>query len=110
MIYVFKGNAKIGGSKVPQGSIVRLKADDAQKRLIEVIAEDEGTACLLFAGKRLDEPIAWHGPFVMNTQEEIHRTMDEYYEGRFLKKRAKWNFKRAEEMPHDEEKSNIDKT
>merc|ERR1711916_86164 len=39
---------------------------------------------LLFAGKRLKEPIAWHGPIVMNTQEEIMQTFKELRSGNSL--------------------------
>jgi redox-sensitive bicupin YhaK (pirin superfamily) len=40
---------------------------------------------LLIAGKPLGEPIAWYGPIVMNTQQELQQAFEEYEEGRFLK-------------------------
>ena len=39
---------------------------------------------ILVAGKPLNEPIVQYGPFVMNTQEEIHQALDDYRNGRFL--------------------------
>jgi redox-sensitive bicupin YhaK (pirin superfamily) len=40
---------------------------------------------LLLTGKPLKEPVAWQGPIVMNTQEELTIAFQEYQEGRFLK-------------------------
>ena len=36
-------------------------------------------------GGRLDEPVAWYGPIVMNTQEELRIAFDEYAKGTFVK-------------------------
>ena len=38
---------------------------------------------LLLSGEPIDEPIVGHGPFVMNTEEEIHRAIDDFNSGRF---------------------------
>ena len=43
---------------------------------------------LLFAGKPLGEPVAWGGPIVMNTQEELRQAFSEYRNGTFIKKPA----------------------
>jgi hypothetical protein len=51
------------------------------------------------AGKRLEQPVAWHGPFVMTTDEEIAKTLIEYRRGTFLKKRADWDYKRLSTRP-----------
>jgi hypothetical protein len=40
---------------------------------------------LLIAGRPLGEPIAQHGPFVMNTQQEIYQALSDYREGRLGK-------------------------
>ena len=52
---------------------------------------------LLFAGKRLKEPIAWHGPIVMNTQEEIMQTFKELRSGNFPPVRVPWNYRKISE-------------
>jgi redox-sensitive bicupin YhaK (pirin superfamily) len=41
---------------------------------------------LLISGKPLREPIAWHGPIVMNTQSELQTAFEEYQQGRFVKR------------------------
>ena len=43
---------------------------------------------LLVAGKPLGEPVAWRGPIVMNTQEELRTAFDEYSTGTFLRQVA----------------------
>ena len=40
---------------------------------------------LLISGKPLGEPIAWYGPIVMNTQEELRVAFDELDAGTFIK-------------------------
>jgi quercetin 2,3-dioxygenase len=52
---------------------------------IEVQAGDEGVRFLLVSGKPLREPVAWYGPIVMNTQEELRQAFDELDRGTFLK-------------------------
>jgi hypothetical protein len=52
---------------------------------IAVSAQDEGVRFLLISGKPIGEPVAWYGPIVMNTQEELKVAFDEYNEGTFLK-------------------------
>ena len=46
---------------------------------------DEGIRFLLISGKPLQEPVAWYGPIVMNTQEQLRTAFDELQEGTFLK-------------------------
>ena len=42
---------------------------------------------LFVSGKPLHEPIAWYGPIVMNTQEELRVAFEEYEKGTFIKRR-----------------------
>jgi quercetin 2,3-dioxygenase len=50
-----------------------------------VQAGDEGIRFLLVSGKPLEEPVAWYGPIVMNTQEQLRQAFNELEKGTFLK-------------------------
>lgn len=52
---------------------------------VSVAAGSSGMRFLLLSGKPLGEPIAWRGPIVMNTQEELEIAFREYREGTFIK-------------------------
>src|SRR6202045_4122735 len=52
---------------------------------VVVQAGDEGIRFLLVSGKPLGEPVAWYGPIVMNTQEQLRHAFEELQEGTFLK-------------------------
>lgn len=52
---------------------------------VEVQAGEEGIRFLLVSGKPLEEPVAWYGPIVMNTQEQLRNAFEELNEGTFLK-------------------------
>ncbi len=50
-----------------------------------VQAGDEGIRFLLISGKPLQEPVAWHGPIVMNTRQELIDAVNELQAGTFIK-------------------------
>jgi redox-sensitive bicupin YhaK (pirin superfamily) len=52
---------------------------------VTVEAGEDGVQFLLVSGKPLQEPVAWYGPIVMNTQEELRRAFKELDRGTFLK-------------------------
>ena len=54
---------------------------------ISVQAGDEGIRFLLVSGKPIEEPVAWYGPIVMNTQEQLRQAMAELQTGGFIKHR-----------------------
>lgn len=56
----------------------------------EIVVEtrDEAARFLLISGKALKEPVAWHGPIVMNTQLEIQQALKELNDGSFIKESA----------------------
>ena len=54
---------------------------------IMVQAGDEGIRFLLVSGKPIEEPVAWYGPIVMNTQEQLRQAMAELQTGAFIKHR-----------------------
>jgi quercetin 2,3-dioxygenase len=53
---------------------------------VQVTTMDKPVRCILVAGKPLGEPIAWYGPVVMNSQEELRIAFEEYEKGTFIKK------------------------
>jgi hypothetical protein len=57
---------------------------DNVKQII-VSTEDEPVRFLLISGKPISEPVAWHGPIVMNTQGELKIAFEEYNNGTFIK-------------------------
>ena len=52
---------------------------------VEVQAGEDGIRFLLVSGKPLQEPVAWYGPIVMNTQEQLRQAFTELEQGKFLK-------------------------
>ncbi len=83
-VYVYGGDAVFGsggGMAVPGASLGVFSSGE----LVRGRAGDEGARLLLVAGRPLREPVAWGGPIVMNTQEEIEQALQEYREGTFLR-------------------------
>jgi quercetin 2,3-dioxygenase len=52
---------------------------------VAVSTEEDPVRFLLISGKPIDEPIAWYGPIVMNTREELRIAFEEYNNGTFIK-------------------------
>ncbi len=52
---------------------------------IVVRAGDQGMRFLLVSGKPIEEPVAWYGPIVMNSQEELQQAFDELHAGTFIR-------------------------
>lgn len=71
--------------KISDGSLVLF--DDGDE--IVVSTEDTPIRFLLCAGKPLNEAVAWYGPIVMNTQEELQTAFEEYRNGTFIKNQDK---------------------
>jgi redox-sensitive bicupin YhaK (pirin superfamily) len=78
MIVVFEGAVGVAGQRVAAISAAFLGGGDA----IELTAETDARL-LVIAGKPLKEPVAWGGPFVMNTREEVAAAFDDFRAGRF---------------------------
>jgi redox-sensitive bicupin YhaK (pirin superfamily) len=56
---------------------------------VEIQAGEDGIRFLLVSGKPLEEPVAWYGPIVMNTQKQLQEAFDELERGTFLKRTHK---------------------
>lgn len=79
-VYVYRGEIRIGDRQVPQQRMAILKNNADSDGV--VLSADAPARALLIAGRPLNEPIVQYGPFVMNTQEQILQTIDDYREGR----------------------------
>jgi redox-sensitive bicupin YhaK (pirin superfamily) len=81
-VYIIHGEATVGGShvRVREGQMGVL--DNGDQVELSVAADGEVTDLLLLSGRPINEALARYGPFVMNTQEEIHQAINDYREGR----------------------------
>jgi redox-sensitive bicupin YhaK (pirin superfamily) len=79
-VYVFSGAALVGGRRVEEGELAVL--GDGTGVTLGVPEGGEVAELLVLSGVPLDEPVAWAGPFVMNTREEILQAMKDYQAGR----------------------------
>jgi hypothetical protein len=81
-VYVYRGAVSIDGSAVAsQRMAILANTADADGVVLQAAAGAPARA-LLIAGAPLREPIAQHGPFVMNTQDEIFQAVQDYRAGR----------------------------
>jgi redox-sensitive bicupin YhaK (pirin superfamily) len=86
--YVFEGSGRFGAGPDAQakahgaGTLVLLSDGDA----VRVAAEgDASLRFILVSGRPIGEPIAWHGPIVMNTKEEIRQALHDLDAGTFIR-------------------------
>jgi len=80
-VYVYRGGISIGDADVPLQRMAILRNDPDSDGV--VLRARAASRVLLIAGKPLGEPIAQHGPFVMNTNEEIFQAVRDYQSGSF---------------------------
>jgi redox-sensitive bicupin YhaK (pirin superfamily) len=100
--YVFEGSGSFRGASQPFGVLTEKEIDGAEivrrestgnRSLVEfdrgdavvVQAGDAGIRFLLVSGKPLQEPVAWYGPIVMNSQAELKQALRELQDGTFIK-------------------------
>jgi len=84
LAYVLEGRGSFGG-KETIGVENLVVFSDGDK--VVVSSGDEHVRFILVSGKPIGEPVAWRGPIVMNTQEELQIAFREYNEGTFIKKK-----------------------
>jgi redox-sensitive bicupin YhaK (pirin superfamily) len=80
-LYVHTGTAIVEGREARERRMAVL-TNPAGASGVRMVAGPEGARVLLVAGKPLGEPIAQHGPFVMNTREELYQAVQDYQAGR----------------------------
>jgi quercetin 2,3-dioxygenase len=82
-VYVIDGAGQFGPGSNPVGSKTLALLSDGTE--VEVLAGEEPLRFILVAGRPIGEPVAWQGPIVMNTDEELRTAFEEYRNGTFLK-------------------------
>jgi redox-sensitive bicupin YhaK (pirin superfamily) len=80
-IYVIEGQGTTDGQTIDNGTLMLFDAG----RTIGGQRGQRSTAFLLLTGRPLNEPVAWQGPIVMNTQAELETAFREYRNGTFIK-------------------------
>lgn len=81
-VFLLQGDAEIGGQLIAEKSAVLFGAGDYIRLTASKSAD---LRCMLFSGRPLHEPVAWGGPIVMNTREELDLAFRELREGTFIK-------------------------
>ena len=100
--YVFEGSGTFRDASAPRGvltekpgpveTLVREQIGNRSLVLfdrgdeVSVQAGDAGIRFLLVSGQPIEEPVAWYGPIVMNTQEELRQAIDELRAGTFIQR------------------------
>ena len=80
-VYIIEGLGVIAQHDVGPESIVLFKRGDR----VRVETREMGVRFLLVSGRPLREPVAWYGPIVMNTEEQLRVAFREYENGTFIK-------------------------
>jgi redox-sensitive bicupin YhaK (pirin superfamily) len=100
--YIFAGSGSFRDASKPFGVLVEKEVEGEEIQIrdmsgdrtlvvfdtgdeITVQAGDEGIRFLLVSGKPIKEPVAWHGPIVMNTRSELIQAVTELQNGTFIK-------------------------
>ena len=100
--YVFAGSGAFADASTPTGVLLEKEVAGQELHLrdpsgdrtlvrfgtgdeVTVQAGEDGVRFLLISGAPLQEPVAWHGPIVMNTQDELRQAMRELRDGSFIK-------------------------
>lgn len=100
--YIFEGSAAFADASKPAGVLMEKEVAGEEVNIrdlsgnrtlvrfgtgeeVTVQAGEHGVRFLLISGAPINEPIAWHGPIVMNTQAELHQAMSDLNNGTFIR-------------------------
>ena len=86
MLFTLVGDAIISGKEVKEKTAVKLGKGDE----VTIQAMDKPIEIVYIASRRLEEEIAWHGPIVMNTRQELIEAFEDIENNTFIKQRAKY--------------------
>lgn len=83
LLFLLLGDAKVADEVINEKTAVKLSEGTS----VDIEALDEDIQILFISSNKLEEPIAWGGPIVMNTREELDLAFKELKDGSFLKKK-----------------------
>ena len=100
--YIFEGSAAFADASTPSGVLLEKEVAGEEVNIrdlsgnrtlvrfgsgdeVTVQAGPEGVRFLLISGAPIQEPVAWHGPIVMNTREELMQAMQDLRNGTFIR-------------------------
>ncbi|MDG6928321.1 MAG: hypothetical protein JRN01_07655 [Nitrososphaerota archaeon] len=82
IVYPFEGSGSVNGERMESYRAYVLSESGND---IQVKSGESGARFLLLAGKPLREPVAWYGPIVMNTKDQLEEAFIELDNGTFIK-------------------------
>lgn len=86
MCFTLLGDAYIAGELVSEKTALKLTEGD----IVEIKAADSFSQVLFMSSEFLGEPVAWGGPIVMNTREELNKAFEDLEKGTFLQKEIEY--------------------
>lgn len=86
MVFTLSGDTYIGGELIKEKTAAKLLPGD----LVQIKSTNESAQVLFVSSTVLDEPVAWGGPIVMNTKEELDKAFDDLKEGTFLQQKISY--------------------
>src|SRR5207248_10705518 len=99
--YIFDGDGRFASASQPFGILTEKQIDGEEILIREPVGDrslvlfdagdeivvqagERGIRFLLVSGKPIEEPVAWHGPIVMNTRAELEQAVNELCHGTFI--------------------------
>lgn len=87
MIFTLSGEVSVGGELVREKTAAKLTSGDK----VELKSTEKNAQVLFISSEPLGEPIAWGGPIVMNTKDELQKAFTELDQGTFLQKKMSYD-------------------
>jgi redox-sensitive bicupin YhaK (pirin superfamily) len=82
MIFTLVGEAYIGNELITEKTAVKL----TEGEFVEIRTKENKAQILFVSSEKLEEPVAWGGPIVMNTKDELQKAFNDLRQGTFLQK------------------------
>ncbi len=76
-VYLFEGTVELQEQTIVEHTLVTIGNSEE----MQLLAGEQGARLILCSGRPIGEPVVQHGPFVMNTMEEINQAIDDYQKG-----------------------------